>query len=127
MDNIAHRYHVLLGVPNGRTRPDKMGGVSDAGGAWGTYPKYTISIFDWLTKVTCRDVLYQSERRSSGSFGTQQGCMETLHSLCQTRYAVVMDCQRTLCRCLLNRGLRTQCPRTCAQRVLRQALLVHPS
>ena len=52
--------------------------------------------------------------------------METLHSLGQTRYAVVLDRQRALRRCLLDCGLRAQHPWTCVQRTLRQALLVHP-
>ena len=114
------------GVPNGRTRPDKMGGSADVGGVWGMYPKYTISISDLLTKVTYRDALYESVYRSPGLLEPQQGCRETLHSLCQTRYAIVLDRQRALRRCLLDCGLRAQHPWTCVQRTLRQALLVHP-
>src|SRR5262245_21806847 len=66
-------HPVLPRVLNGRTRPDKMGEASDVGGAWGTYPKYTISMFDLLTKVICRDVLYESVCRSPGSLGAPAG------------------------------------------------------
>ena len=37
------------------------------------YPKYTISIFDLLTKVTYRDVLYESVCRSPGSLRAPEG------------------------------------------------------
>ncbi len=81
---------------------------------------------DFLTKATYQDVLCANpcvDRLVLLEPG--QGLRETLHSLRQTRYDVVVDLQRTLRSRLLYHGLRAQRKLTYAKRTLRRALLVH--
>jgi heptosyltransferase-2 len=81
---------------------------------------------DFLTKTAYADLL-------SGHpcvdhvicFAAQQGLRQTLHTLRQTHYDVVLDLHRTLRSRLLTHGLRARQKLTYGKRTLRRALLVH--
>ncbi len=87
---------------------------------------YPTAQIDFLTKGTYRDVLCANPCVDRLLLlEPQQGLMETLRSLRQTRYDVVVDLHRTLRSRLLYRGLLAQQKLTYAKRTLRRALLVH--
>ena len=89
---------------------------------------YPAAQIDFLTKVTYRDVLCTNPCVDRLLLlEPQQGFMEILRSLRQTRHDVVVDLHRTLRSRLLYRGLLAQRKLTYAKRTLRRALLVHLS
>src|SRR5712691_6893544 len=81
---------------------------------------------DFLTKATYQDVLCANPCVDRLLLlEPQQGLRETLRSLRQTHYDVVVDLHRTLRSRLLSRGLRAQRKLTYTKRTWRRALLVH--
>jgi heptosyltransferase-2 len=81
---------------------------------------------DFLTKATYKDLLCSNPCVDRVLlFDPRQGLRQTLHTLRQTRYDVVVDLHRTLRSRLLCRGLLAQRKLTYAKRTVRRALLVH--
>jgi len=81
---------------------------------------------DFLTKATYQDVLYANPCVDRLLLlEPQQGLRETLRSIRQTHYVVVVDLHRTLRSRLLYRGLRAQHKLTYTKRTWRRALMVH--
>ena len=87
---------------------------------------YPAAQIDFLTKAAYQDILYANPCVDRLLLlKPRQGLMETLCSLRQTRYDVVIDLHRTLRSRLLSRGLLAQRKLTYAKRTLRRALLVY--
>ena len=81
---------------------------------------------DFLTKAIYKDLLCANPCVDRVLlFDPQQGLRQTLHTLRQTHYDVVVDLHRTLRSRLLSRGVTAQRKLTYAKRTVRRALLVH--
>ena len=81
---------------------------------------------DFLTKAVYKDLLCANPCVDRVLlFDPQQGLRQTLHTLRQTRYDVVVDLHRTLRSRLLSYGVMAQRKLTYAKRTVRRALLVH--
>ena len=81
---------------------------------------------DFLTKATYKDLLCANPCVDRVLlFDPRQGLRQTLHTLRQTRYDVVVDLHRTLRSRLLSHGVRAQCKLTYAKRTVRRTLLAH--
>lgn len=81
---------------------------------------------DFCTKATYEDLLCANPCVDRVLlFDPQQGLRQTLHTLRQTRYDVVVDLHRTLRSRLLCRGLLAQRRLAYAKHTVRRALLVH--
>src|SRR5215471_21138713 len=80
---------------------------------------------DFLTKATYKDLLCANPCVDRVLlFDTQQGLRQTLYTLRQRRYDLVVDLHRTLRSHLLSRGMMAQRKLTYAKRTVRRALLV---
>jgi len=85
-----------------------------------------VARIDFLTKAAYKDLLCANPCVDRVLlFDPQQGFRQTLHTLRQTRYDVVVDLHRTLRSRLLFRGLMAERKLTYAKRTVRRALLVH--
>lgn len=81
---------------------------------------------DFLTRTTYKDLLCANPCVDRVLlFDPQQGLRQTLHTLRQIRYDLVVDLHRTLRSRLLCRGLLAQRQLTYAKRTVRRALLAH--
>lgn len=81
---------------------------------------------DFLTRAPYQDLLGANPCVDRVLlFDAQQGLRQTLHTLRQTRYDLVVDLHRTLRSRLLCRGLLAQRQLAYAKRTVRRALLVH--
>src|SRR5919201_4275545 len=77
---------------------------------------------DFLTRATYKDLLCANPCVDRVLlFDPQQGLRQTLHTLRQTRYDVVVDLHRTLRSRLLFRGVMAQRKLTYAKRTVRRA------